>query len=38
MRIGVIHISQETNDFNRQPTTLRDFESFGTGATRLREG
>jgi len=29
MRIAVIHISQETNDFNPQPTTLRDFESFG---------
>ena len=29
MRIGLIHISQETNDFNPQPTTLADFEAFG---------
>ena len=34
MRIAVIHISQETNDFvNPQLTTS----SFGTGATRLHE-
>ena len=29
MRIAIIHIGQETNDFNPVPTTLRDFESFG---------
>ena len=29
MRIALIHISQETNDFNPQPTTLADFEAFG---------
>lgn len=29
MRIAVIHLAQETNDFNPEPTTLRDFESFG---------
>jgi microcystin degradation protein MlrC len=29
LRIGVIHVSQETNDFNPVPTTLRDYESFG---------
>jgi microcystin degradation protein MlrC len=29
MRLGVLHITQETNDFNPVPTTLRDFESFG---------
>jgi microcystin degradation protein MlrC len=29
MRIGLIHISQETNDFNPEPTTLADFEAFG---------
>jgi microcystin degradation protein MlrC len=29
MRIGLIHIAQETNDFNPQPTTLRDYRSFG---------
>lgn len=29
MRIGLIHISQETNDFNPAPTTLADFEAFG---------
>src|SRR5919112_1802410 len=28
-RIALIHISQETNDFNPEPTTLRDYESFG---------
>ncbi len=29
MRLAVIHVGQETNDFNPIPTTLRDFESFG---------
>ena len=29
MRIALIHISQETNDFNPQPTTLADFRAFG---------
>jgi microcystin degradation protein MlrC len=29
MRIAVIYIGQETNDFNPQPTTLKDYESFG---------
>src|SRR5262245_41502632 len=29
MRIAVIHLAQETNDFNPSPTTLKDFESFG---------
>ena len=29
MRLAVIHIGQETNDFNPLLTTLRDFESFG---------
>ena len=29
MRLGVLHITQETNDFNPVPTTLRDFEAFG---------
>ena len=29
MRIALIHISQETNDFNPQPTTLADFKAFG---------
>ena len=29
MRIALIHISQETNDFNPQPTTLADYEDFG---------
>ena len=29
MRLAVIHVGQETNDFNPLPTTLRDFESFG---------
>jgi microcystin degradation protein MlrC len=29
MRIAVIQIGQETNDFNPLPTTLRDFRSFG---------
>ncbi|MHB2165580.1 M81 family metallopeptidase [Alsobacter sp. R-9] len=29
MRIGLIHVAQETNDFNPQLTTLRDYQSFG---------
>ena len=29
MRIALIHIGQETNDFNPVPTTLRDYEAFG---------
>ena len=29
MRIALIHIGQETNDFNPGPTTLRDYEAFG---------
>ncbi len=29
MRVALIHIGQETNDFNPVPTTLRDYESFG---------
>ncbi|MBM3545545.1 MAG: M81 family metallopeptidase [Alphaproteobacteria bacterium] len=29
MRLAVIHIGQETNDFNPVPTTMRDFKSFG---------
>jgi len=29
MRIALIHISQETNDFNPQLTTLADFRAFG---------
>ncbi|MSP50459.1 MAG: M81 family peptidase [Alphaproteobacteria bacterium] len=29
MRLAVIHIGQETNDFNPVPTTMRDYESFG---------
>ena len=29
LRIGLIHISQETNDFNPQPTTLEDYAAFG---------
>lgn len=29
MRIALIHIAQETNDFNPVLTTLADFESFG---------
>jgi microcystin degradation protein MlrC len=29
MRIAVISVGQETNDFNPVPTTMRDFESFG---------
>lgn len=29
MRIALIHVGQETNDFNPLPTTLRDYESYG---------
>ncbi len=29
MRIAVIHVAQETNDFNPIATTLRDYEAFG---------
>ena len=29
MRIALINIGQETNDFNPQPTTLTDYRSFG---------
>lgn len=29
MRIALIHVGQETNDFNPVATTLRDFASFG---------
>lgn len=29
MRIALVHISQETNDFNPQPTRLADFKAFG---------
>src|SRR5579875_1256308 len=29
MRLGLIHISQETCDFNPVPTTRRDFAAFG---------
>src|SRR6185437_9540628 len=29
MRIAVIHIGQETNDFNKLPTTLARFAAFG---------
>ena len=29
MRVAVIHISQETNDFNPNLTTLRDYRAFG---------
>jgi microcystin degradation protein MlrC len=29
MRIALIHVAQETNDFNPVATTLADFESFG---------
>ena len=29
MRIAVIHVAQETNDFNPVLTTLRDYEAFG---------
>jgi microcystin degradation protein MlrC len=29
MRIGLIHVAQETNDFNPRLTTLADYEAFG---------
>lgn len=29
MRVALIHVSQETNDFNPVPTTLDDFAAFG---------
>lgn len=29
MRIALIHIAQETNDFNPKPTTMEDFHAFG---------
>ncbi len=29
MRIALIHVGQETNDFNPLPTTMRDYQSFG---------
>ncbi len=29
MRIGLIHVAQETNDFNPEPTNMRDYRSFG---------
>src|SRR4051794_16655641 len=29
MRIGLIHVAQETNDFNPELTNLRDYRSFG---------
>ena len=29
MRIAVIHVAQETNDFNPVPTTLGDYQAFG---------
>ena len=29
LRVALIHVSQETNDFNPVPTTLADFEAFG---------
>ncbi|MGJ8529877.1 M81 family metallopeptidase [Maritalea sp.] len=29
MRIALIHIAQETNDFNPLPTTMEDYRSFG---------
>jgi microcystin degradation protein MlrC len=29
LRIALIHVSQETNDFNPVPTRLADYESFG---------
>lgn len=29
MRVGLIHVSQETNSFNPVPTTLADFRAFG---------
>jgi microcystin degradation protein MlrC len=40
MRFALIHVGQETNDFNPVPTTLRDFRSFGLfeGAEVLEKG
>lgn len=29
MRLALIHVGQESNDFNPLPTTLRDYEAFG---------
>ncbi len=29
MRVGLIHVCQETNDFNPVPTTLDDYRAFG---------
>ena len=29
LRIALIHVSQETNDFNPVPTSLHDYEAFG---------
>lgn len=29
MRIGLIHVAQETNDFNPELTNMRDYRSFG---------
>jgi microcystin degradation protein MlrC len=29
MKFALIHVGQETNDFNPLPTTMRDFEAFG---------
>ena len=29
MRLALIHIAQETNDFNPIPTTLKDYEAYG---------
>jgi len=29
VRVGLIHVLQETNDFNPMPTTLDDYRSFG---------
>jgi microcystin degradation protein MlrC len=29
LRLALIHIGQETNDFNPVPTTLRDYQAFG---------
>ena len=29
MRVAVVHVGQETNDFNPVPTTLADFAAFG---------
>ena len=39
MRIALIHVAQETNDFNPVLTTLADYEAFGIfeGAEILRE-